>query len=189
MSTNHEHRVCTYAEAEKAIREADSLFVNNCFCRTPAKAGEAKWEYCGHDVETCMGLREPRFEEDGPKYEYREIPREEALSKFEAWKEQHGFFRFMVNEEWICFCCGCGCGFFRDEEGKKTRDSCTKSSFVERTDGDACAFCGECVEVCAYGARSIQNDTMVVVAGDCYGCSACEPVCPEAAISMVARTQ
>jgi len=83
MGTDHEHRVCTYEEAEKAIKNHDAIYMNDCFCRRPARDGETSWEYCGHPVETCMGFHEPTHDE--PDYEYRVINREEALGIFEEW--------------------------------------------------------------------------------------------------------
>jgi len=185
VGTDHVHRVCTYEEAEKAIRAHDEIFLNDCFCRTPAKEGKTPWEYCGHPVETCMGFHRPNGED--PQYEYQVIGRERALEMFEGWKEQGRLFRFMEDEEWICFCCACGCQWFRDKEGNLRQDPSDKSPYIEETDLDLCNLCGDCVDVCAYDARSIEDDAMVVVAEQCYGCSACEHACPEDAIDMRPR--
>jgi Pyruvate/2-oxoacid:ferredoxin oxidoreductase delta subunit len=185
MSTGHHHRVCTYAQAEAAIRSHERVYVNECFCRGPAKAGKTKWPYCGHAVETCMGFERP--EGDPPPYAYREIPREEALRLFEDWKRQGNFFRFMMNEEWVCCCCSCGCGWFRDEKGNRKKDPCEKSPFLEKTDLAKCTVCGACVKICPYEARSVDGGKMKVKAARCYGCSACEYACPEGAIAMVPR--
>lgn len=186
MGTDHVHRVCTYAEAEEAIRSHSSYFVNDCFCRGPARAGETSWDYCGHDVDNCLGFRPPA---EGAGYPYREITREEALEKLQAWKSEGNFFRFMEDDNWLCFCCSCGCGWFRGESGEKVRDSCTRSGFQEQTDTGSCTLCGLCVDVCPYGARSIGNGKMLVQDDLCYGCSACEHVCPEHCIAMVERAE
>jgi heterodisulfide reductase subunit A len=46
-----------------------------------------------------------------------------------------------------------------------------------------CAGCGLCVEVCPYGARSIDEDTHVALvnAALCQGCGACVTACPNGA--------
>jgi MinD superfamily P-loop ATPase len=93
----------------------------------------------------------------------------------------------MEDEEWICCCCRCGCMWFRDEDGQIAQDRCLKAPYLERTDHDACNLCGDCVPVCAFGARAVVDDEMRVDPEECYGCSACEHVCAENAISMVAR--
>jgi ferredoxin len=185
MGTDHEHRVCTFAEAEKAIREHDEIYVMDCFCRRPAREGKTSWAFCGHSIETCMSFRQPKPED--PSYEFKEVTRERALELYDSWKEEGGFFRFVEDQNWICFCCGCGCEWFRDKDGSLRQDPCDKSPCIEKTDHDLCMGCGECVDVCAYQARSLEEDIMVVQSGQCYGCSACEYVCPEDAIVMVQR--
>ena len=132
-----------------------------------------------------MVFREPSSEEAG--FEYVRILRQEALAKFDAWKRQGNFFRFMEDEDWLCFCCSCGCGFFRDETGQKVMDSSAKAPFIEKTDFDKCTLCGDCVDVCAFDARSINDEVMLVDGEKCYGCSACEYACPTGAITMVPR--
>ena len=109
MGTDHKHRICTYEEAEDALRAHDRIYVNDCFCRGPAKKGKTKWEYCGHAIENCMGFYEPSS--DDQQYDYREITQKEALEKYEDWKKQGNLFRFMEDDQWICFCCSCGCDY------------------------------------------------------------------------------
>ncbi|MHC5040398.1 MAG: hypothetical protein ACYTHM_24065, partial [Planctomycetota bacterium] len=147
MGTQHKHRVCTFAEAEEAIRAHDVIYVSDCDCRASAKEGKSPWEYCGHELEVCMGFRRWDEKEKGPPQ--KEIPKEEVLARFEAWKKQGHFFRLVMDEDWLCFCCSCGCGCFRDKEGNRVKDSCDKSPYTEKTDEEACSFCGDCVEVCA----------------------------------------
>ncbi len=67
------------------------------------------------------------------------------------------------------------------------QDSCEKSAWIEKTDLELCNLCGVCVDVCAYDARSIVADDMRVDSDRCWGCSACEYICPEEAIEMVKR--
>jgi Pyruvate/2-oxoacid:ferredoxin oxidoreductase delta subunit len=185
MGTNHSHRVCTFQEAESVIKAHDPVFVNECFCRGPAKAGKTAWPYCGHSLDTCMGFHPP--ESDAQSYPYKQLTQSEALDLFEDWIQKGNFFRFMENEAWLCFCCKCGCGWFRDKEGRFVEDTCEKSPFIEKTHLEDCTLCGACLPVCAYEARSISDDTMKINSERCFGCSACEYICPEKAISMVKR--
>ena len=187
MGQNHCHKVCTYREAEKAVKAHQDIYLNNCFCRQPKKEGKSKVKYCGHEIETCMGFNEPK-PTDEFQYEYRKITQEHALSIIQNWKEEGNLFRFMEDEEWICCCCKCGCGWFFDEAGNRTEDKCDKSSFIEKTDLNICNLCGKCISVCAYDARIIQNEKMIINAEKCYGCSACEYICPVDAIEMVKRS-
>jgi ferredoxin len=168
LGAEHEHRVCTFEEAERAIRSHEVAFANDCFCRTPAKEGKAKWPYCGHPTEVCMGFEK----EADASFSQKEIARQRALELFEEWKKLGGFFRFMAGERWLCFCCPRGCGFFSDEQGQRRPDPCEKSPYVEATDLDACTLCGQCVEACPYDARRLDEGAMKVDRGLCYGCSA-----------------
>jgi len=183
MSADHEHRVCTYREAEDAVRAHSAIYVNDCFCRGPAQAAKGEVPYCGHPVRTCMGFKK---EKDAP-FEVEEFTQARALALLEDWSKRGLFFRFMMDEQWICLCCSCGCGFFFDKEGRRQQDPCGKSGFIERTDGSACRNCGACVKVCAWEARRLENGRLRVTAAQCYGCGACEHACPSHAVSMVPR--
>ncbi|MFH1231689.1 MAG: 4Fe-4S dicluster domain-containing protein [Planctomycetota bacterium] len=186
MGTGHQHRICTFDEAEKAIKAHKHIYVNDCGCRKPAKEGKTPYKYCGHPIETCMGFRKPNAK-NAEQWKYKEITRKQALARFEDWKKQGNFFRFMEDANWICFCCECGCGWLRDKKGKKVEDTCDKSPYIEKTDSDKCTICGTCIDVCAHHARTIKSDKMVVSSKKCYGCSACEYICPEKAIKMEFR--
>lgn len=185
MGADHEHRLCTYAEAEAAIRKHDRVFVNDCFCRTPASQGKEKRPYCGHALRTCMGFRRAV----DMHVEIEEMDQARALRMLEDWKKRGFIFRFMMDEEWLCFCCPCGCGWFFTAEGQRQADPCKPSPFIQRTDLASCTLCGLCVKVCAYGARRIEDDRMLVESAKCSGCSACEYVCQPKAIAMVKRDQ
>ncbi len=185
MANNPKDRVCTHQQVEATLRAHDTFFINDCFCRGPARAGKTAWDYCGHSIDTCMGVNRPDPNEfDVP---YREITQAEALAKFHDWRNQGHFFRTMEDEGWICFCCACGCEWFRDKDGNLVEDPCEKSAFLEHTDHDTCVLCGSCVEVCAYHARELTDDALIIDQARCYGCSSCEYACPEDAVTMLAR--
>jgi Pyruvate/2-oxoacid:ferredoxin oxidoreductase delta subunit len=185
MGTSSKDIVATYNEIEALIRSRDVIYLNHCFCRGPAKEGKAAYEYCGHPTETCMGLSKPK---EDSKYTYRKISQKEALEKFEQWKTIGRLFRFMEDKSWICLCCSCGCGWFRDKDGNRVKDPCDKSPLIQYTDEELCIACEECIPCCPYEARKIDDNKLIVENDNCYGCSACEPVCPNEAISMISRT-
>ncbi|MCP4229632.1 MAG: hypothetical protein GY771_05740, partial [bacterium] len=54
----------------------------------------------------------------------------------------------------ICFCCDDCCYYFT---GKEEMSSCDKGKFRERTDMETCTHCGECEEVCYFGARRMND--------------------------------
>jgi NAD-dependent dihydropyrimidine dehydrogenase PreA subunit len=49
--------------------------------------------------------------------------------------------------------------------------------------GDKCAACGECVDICPVEVYEIQDGKSVPVnEGDCLGCQSCVEVCSPGAI-------
>lgn len=47
-----------------------------------------------------------------------------------------------------------------------------------------CNLCGKCVDICAFGALSINNQQVTINNFFCEGCGACEVICPVKAITM-----
>jgi len=52
-------------------------------------------------------------------------------------------------------------------------------------DKTKCNLCGNCVDICAFNALSIDHRLLVINHFFCEGCGACEVVCPRGAIKMV----
>ena len=103
-------------------------------------------------------------------------------------EEKHLVTRPFRNEEnraetdGICFCCDDCCEYFVDPS-----QQCDKGKFVEKSDLDRCENCGRCVEVCYFGARSVDDGRLAIEQDSCYGCGLCTDVCPEECIQMVSR--
>ncbi|MGB9893853.1 MAG: FAD-binding protein [Candidatus Saccharicenans sp.] len=49
---------------------------------------------------------------------------------------------------------------------------------------EACTGCGLCIQVCPFGALSLDNENIVTVNDLCTGCGACLPECPTGALSL-----
>lgn len=49
---------------------------------------------------------------------------------------------------------------------------------------DACTGCGVCIQVCPFGALSLDSENIITVNDNCTGCSACVPECPTGALSL-----
>jgi len=82
----------------------------------------------------------------------------------------------------ICFCCECCCEYFT-----KPDEICDKGKFIEKTDESMCNFCGDCVDVCYFKAREVEDEKLSVNRDNCYGCGLCAKVCPEECVEMAAR--
>ncbi len=54
-------------------------------------------------------------------------------------------------------------------------------------DQDLCSGCGQCFDVCRYGAVNETEGTYTVTELDCEGCGYCARVCPDQAITNVSR--
>jgi MinD superfamily P-loop ATPase len=65
-------------------------------------------------------------------------------------------------------------------------DQVEKISVSEKPviDPEKCDLCGQCVEICAFDALTINNKQLIVNNFLCEGCGACEVVCPRKAIRM-----
>ena len=49
---------------------------------------------------------------------------------------------------------------------------------------ETCTGCGSCLQVCPFGALSLDSENIAVVSEACTGCGACLPECPVEALSL-----
>jgi len=65
-------------------------------------------------------------------------------------------------------------------------DKVEKISTNERPviDRQKCNLCGQCVDICAFGALKINKQKLILNNFFCEGCAACETICPQKAIRM-----
>jgi electron transfer flavoprotein alpha subunit len=54
---------------------------------------------------------------------------------------------------------------------------------IVSVDKEKCTGCGACIDICPFGAPSLEGDT-VVVNDQCTACGACLDVCPVNALSL-----
>jgi heterodisulfide reductase subunit A-like polyferredoxin len=59
------------------------------------------------------------------------------------------------------------------------------SEYVAVVDGDLCAGCGTCADVCQFAAISVDDGFAHVDAAACMGCGVCVAHCPQEAISLL----
>ncbi len=52
---------------------------------------------------------------------------------------------------------------------------------------DKCTLCGKCADICAFNALAITNNKTLVFAELCHSCGACQYLCPQQAISEIAK--
>jgi Pyruvate/2-oxoacid:ferredoxin oxidoreductase delta subunit len=172
------HFVGTPAEALKLIEEHSEFFVSNCGCRErKGKCERSRMDVClmfyGDTVSSGSGKKK--------------ISKEQAL---EILNEAKG--KFLVPRpfrsedrsfiEGICFCCDDCCSYFECPE-----ETCDKGQYISVTDNDICNHCGNCVDVCYFSSRIMNETQMVYDENLCYGCGLCADACALECIEMTAR--
>ena len=177
------HYVCTWEKAKKIASRHPRFWVSNCGCRE-------KRDVCSRSrIDLCLTFREDSPGSGGSGR--KEISMVELGEIFHEAKAKHLVTRPFRNEknmtltDGICFCCDDCCEYFLNLD--ETR--CDKGASIEKTEKDDCNNCGECVQVCFFGARKMEEEELVVNQNDCYGCGLCTDVCPEYCIQMVPRSQ
>ena len=177
----HFHYVATPGEAEELINKFDRFWISNCGCR---ESGDG----CKRSrVDLCLFFD---AQMGGTGADFKEVDEKFARGILEEAEDKRLVarpFRYEDDKtrvQGICFCCDDCCWYFQ-EEGRYESD---KGKFVERTETDSCGACGECVDVCYFGAREIADGALSVVEDDCFGCGLCTDVCTESCISMVERS-
>jgi hypothetical protein len=170
------HYVCTWDEAAELLATHEAFWVSPCGCRE-SHGGCIRSR---HDV--CLqfhprtaadptGIRPiSREEAEGILQEARAIPL--VTRPFRGWEDR-------TVTEGICFCCDDCCGYFRNRE-----ERCDRGRFVQSTRRRECNDCGECVEVCLFGARAMTAGRLDLTNEDCYGCGLYVSHCPLGSIEM-----
>lgn len=180
MAETNMHYVCTRDEARELLAQREHFWLANCRCR------EARGGCARSRMDLCLSFV-PGVTSN-PEHE-REVSREEVEAILREAEEKHLVMRPFRDEktrtrtEGFCVCCDDCCGYFLHpgEYG------CDKGAFVQETDLSACNDCGDCVEVCYFGARRMADGALSIDAEACYGCGLCVDVCPAGCIRMVRR--
>jgi ferredoxin len=173
------HYVCTRDEARELIGRGKEFWVSNCGCR------EQRGQCARSRIDVCLAFRREAAGSGSGTKQVTPAAVEEILREAE---EKHLVSRPFRNEadrtetDGICFCCDDCCDYFLHPENR-----CDKGDLIEKTDADACTSCGDCVEVCYFGARQKPAYELVIDRERCYGCGLCVDVCPADCIEMAPR--
>lgn len=179
--------IIPYEVARKAVIDCpDRIMVAECSCRTVLgdKGCEPK--------EVCMALGEPWVSfglEHATLIKRRIISQEEALEiirqQHEMGHVQSAFFKDSQNERLygLCNCCNCCCTAVL-AQNYLNAGIFANSGYLREVDQEKCTQCGTCANTCIFLAARIEDGVMVNGHDKCMGCGACEPKCPNGAISM-----
>lgn len=178
-------QVIPYPVARNIILSAPpEITVYECGCRL------ARQSPCS-PTQVCMFIGEPfaSFMLEHHPRESKALSQVEALDLLKseherghihtAWFKNAMLDRFYV----ICNCCKCCCGGI-ETMVKYGISMMSSSGYVAWVDETLCGACGTCVDLCPFGAQSLE--TYSTIAWDtCMGCGVCVDQCPNDALSLI----
>jgi ferredoxin len=182
-SFNARQWVLPTEQAMEILRQAQSIALQNCECRTHYKK-------CDKPVEVCLLLDEVG-EKFVSKGEARPVSLTEAADVLRKANES-GLVHltlYMPDHQVfaLCSCCSCCCHDLQIVKHFNRKDLMVHSEYVAVTDPNICIHCGKCVERCVFGARVFGDEQMEYHAEACLGCGLCVTICPVDATSMRLR--
>lgn len=175
-----------YESAAEIVRQAQSWGVMDCVCRSQkALIGEA----CGHPIDVCMTLgKKPGLFDHSPVI--RPLTLEGALETLDR-AARAGLVHSVSNVQgelnYICNCCTCSCGILRGVVELGMVNVAARSAFVNTVDGERCIGCGQCLDVCQFGALSLADFIAQVNRLRCAGCGVCALSCEQGALRLDRR--
>lgn len=158
--------------------------VYECACR------HARVNPC-QPTQVCMVVGQPFVDfvlEHNPGSS-RRLTQTEALELLEAEHERGhvhtAWFKDVMLDRFfaICNCCKCCCVGI-EAMTKYGFPALASSGYIARVDEAECTGCGNCADVCAFGALRLE-DVAVVEWDLCMGCGMCRDNCPSEAIDLV----
>ena len=166
--------------AKQILDGARSIAVQNCICRTHYKR-------CDHPRDVCL-LLDAVADAFVAKHEARMVTMQSAIEILKK-ANQSGLVHLALYRPdheifALCSCCACCCHDLQIVRRYHRNDLMVRSDYIAVTLADECIGCGECVDRCVFGARTIKDGQLEFTPDACLGCGLCVTVCPKGAISM-----
>ncbi len=189
-----QHDILLFEDVARYIKQAKSISVVNCVCRTYNALGgasrcEKPWNICiylnmSSDIARAMNLG-------------REITTEEAFELLKK-AEDHGLVHTIINGSSpetatvICNCCACHCSILGALLKHENPRAFARSNFRPEITTALCEKCETCVRICPMTAiwhhyphtEDLSDDYITFKEHRCIGCGLCAHHCPNSAISM-----
>lgn len=180
-------QVAPYELAAGIIEQAQSWGVQDCICRIQtALVGKP----CNHPVDVCMVFSSEPDAFAGST-EMKALTKEEAYGVLRR-SDEAGLVHCVSNNSkgnwYICNCCTCSCGILRGMAELGIANVVASSSFVNTVNNDLCTCCGLCVDLCLFGALSVDGVASVNQT-KCVGCGVCVNSCGDKALILVRRPE
>ena len=171
-------------QALEILREAKTIALNDCVCRSHYKR-------CDHPLDVCFLIDELAVKRIEKKtawcIDLKEA--EDVLQKANKRGLVHLTFYMPGNKIYaFCSCCECCCHDLQLLKLYNRADLIARSSYIAVTDTTACMDCGDCINRCFFSARTWQEEKMHYDPNLCYGCGLCITACPEEAIELTQQT-
>jgi ferredoxin len=177
-----------YERATELLEGAKSWGVRDCVCRVQQKlVGKG----CDRPIENCLVFAPVEGAFDHSEVD-RAITKEEALRILHEAEEAglvHSTGNYRDRHYYICNCCTCCCGILRSVAEFGVPTAAVRSDFHAVVDAETCIGCGDCLELCQFGALSVPEDVCVVDYSRCVGCGLCATVCPTGALYLERRPE
>lgn len=190
-SLTPEHSVSTYDNIRELIENAvDSIAILNCICRQEHDLLEKSCKLS--DIRrNCISFND--FAEIAIKIvpSARKISKEELLKILDT-NQKEGFViqtENNQNPQYMCFCCGCCCGFLTTAKQFPRPAEYYSSNFYAQSNPELCIGCESCVERCQMEAITMMDGKSIVNLDRCIGCGNCVAVCESNTISLIKRDE
>jgi ferredoxin len=176
--------IIPYAKARDIIlKNPDHIAVLDCPCRA------SRPNPC-LPLDVCLIVGEPfaSFVAEHHPRRTRWITSEEAVDILRAEDERghvhHAFFKDAMLGRFyaICNCCSCCCGAMQAQ--RHGTPMLASSGYIAQVDEGLCIGCGECREVCQFGALSLNEIHSIVDQETCMGCGVCVSKCAQGALAL-----
>jgi len=183
ISIQGQQQVLDTPAAEKILRNAKLITLEDCGCRI-------RFKKCDAPIDVCLSINGEA--QDALKRGAKPISVQKALKVLERSHKTglaHLAYIFKGKEkpEIICSCCSCCCHSMSALVRFGIPDHVITSEYVASQNEETCENCGICAERCQFKARKLLNDKLFFTKKRCFGCGLCVSTCPTNSITLVKR--
>lgn len=169
------------------IRVAETIGVENCFCRTELQNCDLPRKICLNLNMTAIKNANEDIAEIFSKPEAEKIILE-AHQKELVHLALHHPEEDEMNIQTICSCCSCCCSAFQGLIRMNMTGLGKNSPYFSTHDPEKCNNCKKCTSMCYFKARTLnEGGDTIFNETKCYGCGLYVTTCPEDAIVMNKR--